>query len=173
MEAKKFSKWVKFKNRKELTPLGWVYPGIYAIAYSKNDISNSAFSLIEDIVYFGMTNSKAGLKGRLQQFENTISGKQGHGGAVRFCYNLSKEDSSWKDKLYVSIMVFRDCDVESNNYKDLMLMGEVAKEEYVWFAKYVKKFKKLPRFNDKKKSPKKAKQSPAGRLMLHNPYPAS
>jgi hypothetical protein len=31
---------------------------------------------------------------------------------------------------------------------DLLSMGEVAKEEYVCFAKYVEKYGKLPRFNE-------------------------
>jgi hypothetical protein len=155
MDEEKFTKWVKFSNRKELEQSGWGWPGIYAIAYSNNDISNTPFSLLEDIVYFGMTKSKSGLKGRLQQFDNTICGNRGHGGAARFCYNLPKKDKFWKEKLYVSIMVFRDCYVGSNNPKDLMIIGDIVKQEYVCFAKYVENFNKLPRFNDIKKSPKK------------------
>jgi hypothetical protein len=155
MAEEKFTNWVKFSNRRELEQSGWVYPGVYAIAYSKNDISDTPFSLLEDIAYFGMTNSKGGLKGRLNQFNGTINLKQkSHGGADRFIFNLSKEDQLWKEKLYVSIMVFRFCDVESNRCHDLITMGDIAKKEYVCLAEYVKKFNKLPRFNDKKNSPK-------------------
>jgi KaiC/GvpD/RAD55 family RecA-like ATPase len=158
MAEKTFSKWVKFSNRAmELEQLDRKYPGIYAIARSKKDISNKPFSLIKDIVYFGMTNSKGGLKSRLKQFENTINGGTGHGGAERFRNNL-KTEKGWKDELYVSIMVFEGCDVTSNKSDDLMIMGEIEKEEYVWFANYVKDFNELPRFNDKKNSPKKDKE---------------
>ena len=41
------------------------------------------FDWIKEIIYIGMTNSKGGLKNRLQQFDNTIAGKTGHGGAQR------------------------------------------------------------------------------------------
>ena len=156
MAKRIFSEWVNFNKRSELEKYKWEFPGVYAIAYSEKDISNQAYDLIKDIVYFGMTNAKAGLKGRLQQFENTINLKHSqHGGAERFNYNLSsKEDNLWQKKLYVSIMVF-NCNVNSNHPNDLLIMGDVTKQEYICFSEYVRKYNKWPRFNDKKRSPKK------------------
>jgi hypothetical protein len=148
-----FSKWVRFDERNKLEQLK--YPGIYAIAYSNEDISEKDFDWIKEIVYFGMTNSKEGLRGRLRQFDNTIKSKSiDHGGAERFCFNLGKEDENWKEKLYVSVMSM-PCDVTSNQREDLLRMCEVANQEYICFANYIEEYGELPRFNDKKRSPKK------------------
>src|SRR5579859_6548839 len=76
-----FSVWESWANRAALADLA--SPGIYALAISRKAISGTAFSWRPEIVYIGMTNSKGGLKSRLQQFDNTIKGKSGHGGAER------------------------------------------------------------------------------------------
>lgn len=150
MVDKNFSQWIKWKDRNSLS--GIIYPGIYCIAISETDLSEQDFEWISKITYVGMTNSKEGLRGRLKQFDNTIIGKTGHGGADRF--RLKYENyKDLVDKLYVSVCSF-ECDVKSNAPKDLRIMGEVAKLEYDCFAGYVEKFGKLPEFNDKKKSPK-------------------
>ncbi len=100
-----------------------------------------------------MTNSGGGLKSRLKQFDNTIIGKSGHGGAERFTYEYKKH-KAFAQKLFVSVCPVV-CDVKPNSPKDLLLMGEIAWLEYYCFAQYAKKYKKLPKFNDKKLSPKK------------------
>ncbi len=74
-----------------------------------------------------MTNSVAGLKGRLKQFDNTIVGQTGHGGADRFRYEYQNY-AELTEKLYVSVVPFI-CDVKTNNPKDLKVMGEVSKFE--------------------------------------------
>ncbi len=148
-----FSNWVKWGNRDKLTNVK--LPGVYCIAVSKDNLENSAFSWIEEIEYIGMTNAISGLKGRLKQFDNTIKGKTGHGGADRFKYKYENYDEVVND-IYVAMDAF-DCDVTSNKPHDLIMMGDVARQEYVCFAEYVKRFKKLPRFNDKKKSKKYSK----------------
>lgn len=74
-----FSSWFPWTSRNKIR--GVKNPGIYVLAISGKDISNQPFSWRDEIVYIGMTNSSAGLKGRLQQFDNTINGKTGHGGA--------------------------------------------------------------------------------------------
>jgi len=150
MIAKVFSKWTKWNDRDSLN--GIKFPGIYCIAISEIDFSEQDFVWISNITYVGMTNSKTGLKGRLKQFDNTIIGKTGHGGADRFRFK-HQNYQDLTDKLYVSVCPF-ECDVESNNPKDLRVMGEVAKFEYDCFAEYAEKFGELPEFNDKKKSPK-------------------
>ncbi len=146
-----FSKWKKWIDRNELQSVN--SPGIYIIAYSQTDISEQEFSWREEIIYIGMTNSIGGLKNRLMQFENTIVGKTGHGGAQRVIHK-HPDYVKLKKSLYVSVRPFK-CDVTSNSPKDLLIMGQVAQFEYVCFADYVKTYGRLPEFNDKKKSPKK------------------
>jgi hypothetical protein len=51
------------------------------LAYTTRNIAGKHFSWRKEIIYVGMTNAIAGLKGRLKQFDNTILGKIGHGGA--------------------------------------------------------------------------------------------
>ena len=73
MTTLKFSSWAKWDNRIfQLNNLQ--HPGIYALRISKCNIEAEAqpFDWVKDIVYFGMTNSVAGLKGRLSQFNNTL-----------------------------------------------------------------------------------------------------
>ena len=82
-----FSNWKKWINKNSFDNIN--YPGVYCIALSNDNIENKQFSWLEDIIYIGMTNSIGGLKSRLNQFDNTIKGKKGHGGAkrVKFKYN--------------------------------------------------------------------------------------
>lgn len=54
----KFSNWIKWSNRNKLNDLQ--YPGVYAISYNENDISNNSFDWIREIIYLGMTNSEKG-----------------------------------------------------------------------------------------------------------------
>lgn len=150
MKATNFSRWTRWNERDQLQ--GIQSPGIYAIAISRDDLAESRFSWSEFIVYFGMTNAVAGLKGRLKQFDNTIMGKSGHGGADRFLTDHPKYRTLTK-VLYVAVAPFV-CDVTSNSPKDLLTMGEVAKAEYECFAKYAALWGNLPKYNDKKISPK-------------------
>lgn len=146
----KFSQWVKWEKRGYFNGLN--NPGVYAIAVSEEDISNNRFEWIEEIKYFGMTNSGGGLKARLKQFDNTIIGKEGHGGGERFRYKYRDYNKLTK-KLFVSVCPI-ECNIKSNRPKDLLKMGEVAYLEYYCFAKYAELFGRLPEFNDKKKAPK-------------------
>ena len=101
-----------------------------------------------------MTNSKKGIKNRLRHFDNTICWKgNNHGGAKRVRHKYKDYDKLIKH-LYVAVCPFK-CDVSSNKGKDLRIMGEVVKSEYICFAEYVEVFDMLPEFNDKKRSPKK------------------
>lgn len=150
LKTKKITPLVK-EDRNSLS--GVKYPGIYCIAISKREFSEKNFKWISDIKYVGMTNSQNGLKGRLRQFDNTINGKTGHGGADRFRYKHPNYNDL-VEELFVSVCSFQ-CDVTSNSSEDLRVMGDVAKFENECFAIYVDKFGHLPEFNDKKKSPKK------------------
>jgi hypothetical protein len=146
-----FSTWVKWSDRTELPNLS--NPGVYALAISKVDISGTPFSWTPEIAYIGMTNAKGGLKSRLNQFDTTIKGGDGHGGGHRVRFK-HPDYSALIHKLYVAICPFR-CDVTSEDPKDLRITGEVARYEYECFAIFAEKFGCLPEFNDKKRSPKK------------------
>lgn len=148
---KLFSQWSGWQDRNTLPYLQ--YPGVYAIALSNDDISGTPFSWRPEIIYFGMTNSKGGLKSRLRQFEHTIIGKTGHGGAHRVRFKYPDYDSL-VPTLYVSVRSYK-CDVLSNAPADFRIMGEVEKFEYECFATFTEHFGRLPEFNDKKRSPKK------------------
>ena len=149
-----FSKWAKWDERDDLPNIAC--PGVYCIAICKTDISGSRFGWREEIVYVGMSNNKSnGVKSRLKQFDNTMRGHRGHGGAERFKFKHPNYDRL-KPDLYVAIA---SCGrkLSENSPKDLEFMGEVVKHELVCFAKYYRRFKRLPEFNDKKRSPKKPK----------------
>ncbi len=148
---KEFSHWESWSNRAALAGLS--YPGVYALVISPTNIAAAAFSWRQEIVYVGMTNAKGGLKSRLQQFDNTIQGRDGHGRAHRVRYKHN-DYTKLNSQLYVSVCPW-DCDVTSIRPADLRLMGEVEKYEYECFALFVEKFGVLPEFNDKKKSLKK------------------
>ncbi len=150
MYKNKFSPWRLWQHRDDAP--GIEFPGVYALAYSAQNIAGKPFSWRKEIIYVGMTNSISGLKGRLKQFDNTIIGKTGHGGADRVRYKYRNYKSLVK-KLYVAVAPFR-CEPESNKPKDLKTMGEVAKFEYICFAYFVEVFGELPEFNNKKESPK-------------------
>jgi hypothetical protein len=145
-----FSQWVGWNDRDSLGDME--YPGVYALAVSDIDISGTDFNWTKKIMYFGMTNSGGGLKARLRQFDNTIVGKEGHGGGERVRYKY-RDYKKFADKLFVSICPVK-CNTKSNEPEDLLKMGEVAYLEYYCFAKYARLFGHLPEFNDKKSAPK-------------------
>ena len=150
MDSQRFSPWRAWLARESFAQLR--FPGVYALALTIDDLSDQAFSWLPQIVYFGMTNSIAGLKGRLKQFDNTIIGKTGHGGAERFRHDFPQASELYP-RLYVAVLPF-ECNVTSNSPEDLITMGNVAKAEYECFARFSKLFGQLPKYNDKKNSPK-------------------
>lgn len=148
----KFSKWQLF-SEVESAAISQ-QKGLYAFAISARPLT--VFN-VEDraIVYFGMTNSKGGLRSRLRQFRSTLfEEKDGHGGALRFRFEHSKNLSKLRKCLYFAVCEYK---APSNHsaVDELKLMGEVAKAEYVAFARYFEKYGCLPKYNDMKRSPKK------------------
>jgi hypothetical protein len=131
------------------------------LAVTQENLSGKPFSWIREIEYVGMTNSKGGLKGRLKQFDNTICGNTGHGGAQRFRHNYPDKNDikrSLYPILYVSVAPYK-CNVTSNKPEDLLVMGDVAKAEFECWARYSGDFNQLPKYNDKKNSPKLPKDA--------------
>jgi hypothetical protein len=150
MYERKFSHWRSWRGRHELDALE--FPGVYVLARTARNLSGRRFKWRKEIIYVGMTNAASGLKGRLGQFDNTINGKTGHGGAERVRHKFPNY-KRLVNRLYVAVAPFK-CDAVSNLPKDLRQMGEVVKFEYSCLAQCVEKFGVLPEFNDKKKSPK-------------------
>jgi hypothetical protein len=148
---KTFSAWTRWSERTGLANLN--FPGVYALALSPKNLAGQSFSWQRQIAYIGMTNSKGGLKSRLQQFDNAIKGGEGHGGGHRFRFKYA-DYTKLSRQLYVSVCP-QECDVTSNSPSDLRLMGKVANHEYECFAVFVEAFGYMPEFNDKKRSPKK------------------
>lgn len=146
----RFTSWYRWRDRNEIA--GIKLPGVYVVAVFDSSLAGQPFSWIPEVMYVGMTNSAAGLKGRLKQFDITIAGKRGHGGADRARYEY-RDYPSLVDRLYVAAAVF-DCDVNTNSPTDLRVMGAVASFEYECLAQYVERFGQLPKFNDKNASPK-------------------
>src|SRR3990167_797801 len=160
---KRFSKWVKWtrlwdtkNNRWNPKRSRWTHekikelenirsPGIYALAISKKNINGNDFEFIKCIAYFGTTNS---LKRRLSQFNNTLRGKKGHSGAVRFMHDY-RNGKDLARLLYVSVRPFK-CEAGEITEKNLRMLGCVVKAEYEAWAEYVKRFKKLPKYNNRK-----------------------
>ena len=143
-------KWRKWNDKNSIPNLD--EPGIYFIAHSENDLTKNDFSIIEEIVYIGMSISKKGAKGRLQQFESGMKGKKGiHGGAERVKFKHSDENLFFKDT-FVFAELFTLTDDEVFNWKQ---KGNCVKHEYVRFSNFLEKFGKLPEFNDQKRSKKK------------------
>jgi hypothetical protein len=150
--SNKNTKWFSWEKRNTIPNRN--QPAIYYIAYIDKNIEGQAFNYIEEIVYIGMTISKNGLKGRLDQFQKAMFGSEGvHGGAerVRFKYKNAK---SFFDNAYVSACIF-EISKNRNTADDWRIKGDCVGHEYKSFADYIDKYKKLPEFNDQKKSKKK------------------
>ena len=153
MYEDEFSPWVSWPNRNELLNIKFV--GVYALALSDRNIGDTSFTWRKEIIYIGMTTAILGLKGRMKQFDNTILGKKGHGGADRVLYK-HRDYNKLVQNLYVAVAPFK-CDVKTNKPEDLRIMGDVARFEYLCLAHFVEKFGELPEFNNKMKSPKYSK----------------
>jgi hypothetical protein len=149
-----FTPWKRWEDRHSFENMQ--YPGVYTIAKSDTDLSIESFTINDKIVYFGMTNSKGGIKSRLNQFDNSLQTpprSPGHGGADRMKYKYP-DYKKITPYLFVAIWPIV-CNVDSNDPTDLRKMGLVARLEYECFAQYCEKFGTKPEFNDHKQSPQK------------------
>jgi len=155
----RFSKWMAWVDRDSLEQSR--QPGVYAIAVTAVPIRGRKFSWRRDIIYVGMTNSLSGLRGRLRQFDQTMSGKLRHGGADRVRvrhHNYTR----FTRHAYVALAPF-SCTAGSSLPRDLKVMGEVARFEYRCLAAYADKFDRLPEFNNRK-TPKDSRTRQKARM---------
>ncbi len=154
MRASMFTPWVRWSARQDLK--GLAFPGVYVLGHLARSLEGRSFSWLEETVYVGMTNSKGGLRARLQQFDDTIAGKRvSHGGADRVRYR-HRRYSRFLATFYVSACAI-PCDVKTSRLTDLLKMGEVAKLEHECFAAYARRFGRLPQFNDRARARKLSK----------------
>jgi hypothetical protein len=148
----KNTKWVSWGKRNTIPKRN--QPAIYYIAYVDQNIEGQDFTYREEIIYIGMTISKSGLKGRLDQFEKAMFGSEGvHGGAerVRFKHNNAE---SFFENTYVSACIFELSD-NRNSADDWRIKGDCVGHEYKSFAEFLDQHHNLPEFNDMKRSKKK------------------
>jgi hypothetical protein len=60
------------------------FPGVYLLAYSDKGLDGQKVE-VADVFYVGMSNSKGGVRARLDQFKSAIEGRRGHS-AGNYCY---------------------------------------------------------------------------------------
>lgn len=146
------SKWKSWNNIKTETK----NPGVYVICVSNTNMVDKDIATINpDIKYIGMTVSKNGLRQRLNQFNNVVKGKGGHGGADRFMYDF---DSNVVKNMYYKTFEFDLSEIKSESVDYYLLLGEVVKFEYVLFSKSIEIAKELPIYN-RPTSPKQSKKA--------------
>jgi len=146
------TKWYRWSDRNKITNKN--QPAIYFIAHSEEDISEKDFSFVKEIIYIGMSISINGLKGRLDQFEAAMKGKNGvHGGAERVRVKHIDSEKFFK-KAYISARIFKLSDTRDTS-NDWRIKGDCVGHEYKSFADYMDIFECLPEFNDQKTSKKK------------------
>jgi len=146
-----FTPWHPWDKRKSISRVR--FPGVYLIRITNSDLIDDSPARICDACYIGMTNSKGGLAGRLNQFNTTITieGKKDHNPATRIRRDRGLY-GTWNERLYVAVMAI-ECNVEKPNDEDYMKMGWVTFLEYEAFAQYYREHQSLPRYNTKTKPP--------------------
>jgi hypothetical protein len=128
-------------------------PGVYALAYTKENLSGQKVRF-KDIHYFGMSNSKKGVKGRLDQFKKAINVGEGHSAVKRVFEKMLKgerfDSRRRRKKFWVAMLTFPYNVVKgSRGPDDLQGMGKVAALEYFLIAHFLKRMKEEPELNKK------------------------
>ena len=110
MHEERFSTWGRWVERNDHVSIA--QPGVYAIALTSETLTGREFSWRKDIIYIGMSNALAGLKGRLRQFDRTMAGKLAHGGADRVRFK-HRDYAAFSKRTYVAVAPF-ECNPASN-----------------------------------------------------------
>lgn len=137
--------WKKWENR-EKDEENITNPGIYVLSITeKEDLENKEVNY-SDVNYIGMTNSKEGLKQRLNNFDTAIKKGHGHSGGNRIYKEKGKYDS-WKKSrnLYVAYNIMKECKKtikEERDIEDLIEMGKCAYLEYKAMSEFKEQMKK-------------------------------
>ena len=143
-----FSKWIKWNDRNKFHLKD--YPGVYMMSITDKNLEDTKVDF-KDVVYIGMTNSKQGLSGRWNQFNNSINGKDytGHSGGNTILDKLGPYNE-WKLKLFVCAKALKfNVDKKSRTPEDLIKMGWISYFEYETMAQFNDKMGTEPKFNTK------------------------
>jgi hypothetical protein len=144
--------WIRRKNRNEIGDKN--QPAIYYIAHSTSNMEGKEFSFDKEIAYIGMSISKSGLKGRLDQFEKAMHGFDGvHGGADKVIFKYKNADIFFQNA-YVSACILK-LSANRSTPNDWRIKGTCVGHEYTSSAEYLDRHNELPEFNDQRKSKKK------------------
>ena len=101
-----------------------------------------------------MSNSRGGVKSRVNQFRQAIEKGYGHSGGDRFFKKYLKKKpfskTKTRKKFYIASVNLR-CDVnkDSRAPKDLRIMGKVAMLEYAVLAHIKQRIRREPELNKK------------------------
>lgn len=144
-----FSKWIEISKRnklKEFNSKGTA--GVYIVSIKKNSYKSNypAKILDKDIIYIGM--STASVRSRVDKFNSRIRGTNAsHSGGKRIFSLFHKYPTSkkWKNrKLFVAVSCrFRPIN-KLINFKDFIIKGKITYIEYFLFARFFKRFQRLP-----------------------------
>lgn len=105
MKKPKFSEWIKFDRREELTYIR-EYPGVYLLAHFERKPSGNADFTSKKIVYIGETTRQTLWK-RLYQFQRfAFKRKHGHSGGKSYnrIFLAEKTVDKAPNNLYVAIL---------------------------------------------------------------------
>lgn len=139
----RFSKWERWTLRNRLADLG--RPGVYAIARSTTDLSGKPFSLRKEIINIGQ--SARSLEKRLKEFNDSISGKRGHGPSMKL-RPKNPDYRSLASELFVAVAPFTSISPSSKAGR-LRVKGEVFRNEQFCLAAFVEMFGDEPELNKK------------------------
>jgi hypothetical protein len=139
----RFESWQRWTDRAGRPSCA--FPGVYAISISEKNLADTEFSVLESIIYFGMTNVE--LRWRLENFHKTATlTRCEHGGAERFVYK-HQDFNKVSNQLFVAQWPF-EAPPKPSRAETLRLKGRVLQAEYECFAAYVEAFgDRLPEFN--------------------------
>jgi hypothetical protein len=138
-----FTTWQRWTLREELS--GLEYPGVYAIAKSRPNLTGKRFSLREEIINIGETGGR--LRKRLMDFDKSMLGKGGHGPAMKLAHKY-REYAKIGPLLFVAISPFTSIPPSTEGNR-LRIKGEVYRIEHYLLAEFIDKFADLPWLNKK------------------------
>lgn len=125
-------------------------PGVYLLACpekSRRDLEGQKIN-VKDVDYVGMSNSKAGLAGRLRQFKRAIEGRRGHSGGNNFVQHKGKYSKLKHGPFYFAVWNTECCNKKSApEANDFRAMGHVACLEQYAIAYVKEKNRRVPKLN--------------------------
>jgi hypothetical protein len=133
----------KWRPLKDVPYIEHDFPGNYLLAWTEQEMGGTIVKS-EDVFYVGMSNDRGGVKNRLRAFVNSINGRSGHSGGVRFFTEYCKRvpfNTINHPKRFYFVEQMLECIVlkQKRTPKDLLIMGRVCllEMELLGYIKYV------------------------------------